>query len=112
MWIITSPILLKYFTPKKTGGFTFFPFIFLASSHLKKDAVFINHEKIHLRQQAEMLLIIFILWYYTEFLVRLIQNGNWYKAYLNISFEREAYACENDLNYLKTRRFWAFLKYL
>jgi hypothetical protein len=112
MWIIVSPFLLKYFTPKRTGGITVFPFIFLAEAGFKSDKVFINHEMIHIRQQAEMLLLIFILWYYTEFLIRILQYQNMQDAYRNISFEREAFARENDLNYLKTRRFWGFLKYL
>jgi hypothetical protein len=31
-------------------------------------------------------------------------------AYRNISFEREAYANEKDLDYLKRRSFFGFLK--
>jgi hypothetical protein len=112
MWIIISPILLKYFTPKNTGAVTFFPFIFLASSQLKEDKVFIAHEMIHIRQQAEMLLLFFVLWYYLEFVIRLIQYKDFVKAYRNISFEREAYAHESEFEYLKTRKFWGFLKYL
>jgi hypothetical protein len=33
-------------------------------------------------------------------------------AYRNISFEKEAYANEKDLNYVKQRSFWKFLSYL
>ena len=112
MWIIISPLLLKFFTPKNTGAFTLFPFIFIASPQLKDDPVFINHEMIHIRQQAEMLLLFFIGWYYMEFVIRLIQYKSIDIAYRNISFEREAYAHESDFKYLKTRKFWGFLKYL
>ena len=35
-----------------------------------------------------------------------------YLAYRRISFEREAYANENSMNYLKERKFWNFRKYL
>jgi hypothetical protein len=32
-------------------------------------------------------------------------------AYRNISFEKEAYTNEKDLNYLQSRSFWKFLNY-
>ena len=71
-----------------------------------------NHEKIHLRQQLELLILPFYIFYTIEFLVRLIQYKNWYLAYKNLSFEREAYYNEFNLNYLKQRRIWQFIKYL
>ena len=71
-----------------------------------------NHERIHLKQQFELLIIPFFIWYGLEFLVRLLQYRNRRDAYLNISFEREAYQNEFDLEYLKKRHFWSFLKYL
>tara|TARA_R110002049_G_scaffold71370_1_gene183903 strand:- start:68437 stop:68631 length:195 start_codon:yes stop_codon:yes gene_type:complete len=54
----------------------------------------------------------FYIWYVLEFLVRLFQYKKWEIAYQNISFEREAFANESNLNYLKQRSFWQFLKYL
>ena len=71
-----------------------------------------NHERIHLKQQLELLLIFFFIWYLTEYLIRLVKYRDSYKAYNKISFEREAYAREKDLQYLKKRKFWGFLKYL
>jgi hypothetical protein len=50
--------------------------------------------------------------YGIEFLVKLIKYSNWHVAYKNISFEREAYGKEMDLDYLNHRPFWRFLKYL
>jgi len=102
----------KYIVPKGYTGIAIFPFVFLKSKQLKENQVLINHEKIHLRQQLELLVIPFYIFYGTEFLVRLIQYKNWHTAYRNISFEREAYINEFDLNYLKQRSFWSFLKYL
>ncbi|WP_317127938.1 hypothetical protein [Hyunsoonleella flava] len=72
----------------------------------------INHEKIHLRQQLELLIVLFYVWYIIEFLVRLMQYRQWNIAYKNISFEREAYINEHNTTYLKNRKFWGFLKYL
>ena len=72
----------------------------------------INHEKIHTRQMLELLIIPFYLLYVLEWLIRLLQNKNSYKAYTNISFEREAYFNQNNLNYLKKRKPFSFVNYL
>ncbi|WP_445720083.1 hypothetical protein [Flavobacterium sp.] len=104
-------LVFKYLIPKGFRGFTFFPFVFLSDKKDKSNVILLNHEKIHFRQQLELLLFFFYLWYGLEFLVRLIQYKDRRKAYLNISFEREAYANEKDLYYLKQRSFWNFLKY-
>jgi len=79
---------------------------------LKEDIVFLNHESIHLRQQAELLIVFFYLWYGFEFLFRWIQFKNRHKAYRNISFEREAYHYENDCNYLPSRKAYGFLNFM
>ncbi len=83
----------------------------LRKRSLLQNRYLINHEKIHLRQQIELLIIPFYIIYGLEFLVRLFQYRSWKSAYLNISFEREAYINEKDLNYLKSRPFWSFIKY-
>lgn len=72
----------------------------------------INHERIHTAQMRELLFIPFYLLYILEWLLRLIQFRNSFKAYHNISFEKEAYANENNLSYLSRRKRFAFLKYL
>ncbi|MEL0645673.1 hypothetical protein V6251_14870 [Olleya sp. Ti.3.14] len=105
-------IVSKYLVPKGYTGMTVFPFIFLKSKVLKQSETLVNHEKIHLKQQLELLIIPFYIWYGLEFVFRYIQHKNWYLAYKNISFEREAYCNDLNLEYLKTRRFWQFLKYL
>lgn len=102
----------KYMVPKGYNGITIYPFIFLNTKELKFSNRLINHEKIHLRQQLELLVIPFYLWYMFEFLLRFIQYKNWHSAYRNISFEREAYGNEHDFKYLKNRTFWGFVKYL
>ncbi len=72
----------------------------------------INHERIHTAQQRELLFIPFYLLYVAEWLIRLIVYRSWHKAYMNISFEKEAYAHGHDLKYLKTRKHFSFLKYI
>ena len=105
-------LVFKYLTPKWVRGITIFPFIVLSYREDKQNLVLINHEKIHIRQQIELLVIPFFLWYGLEFLVRLLQYRNSKQAYLNISFEREAYQNEKNLDYLKQRSFWGFIKFL
>ncbi|WP_067151243.1 hypothetical protein [Pseudotamlana agarivorans] len=102
----------KYLIPKGYLGLTLYPFIILKKKQLLEDKVLLNHERIHLKQQLEMLVLPFYVFYVLEFLWRWLWCLNWKKAYRNISFEREAYAHETDLEYLKSRQFWAFLKYL
>ncbi len=79
---------------------------------LKNDEVLINHETIHIIQQLELLVVFFYPFYLIEYAIRLIQYRDQHKAYRNISFEREAYANEHNLNYLKKRKFYSFLKYI
>lgn len=105
-------LISKYIVPKGYSGLTIFPFMFLKTKVLKGNAVLIHHEKIHLRQQVELLVIPFFIIYSVEFLLRLLQYRNWNLAYRNISFEREAYAKENDFDYLKTRPVFRFLSYI
>jgi hypothetical protein len=93
------------------AGMALFPFILVKTHDLKLNKAIINHEKIHLRQQLELLLIPFYFLYLLNYLVNLLYYRQHEKAYLNIVFEREAYINERNLTYLKTRRFWSWLRY-
>jgi len=105
-------IVSKYLIPVGYKGLTICPFIILKSKQDKMDIVLINHEKIHIQQQIELLFIPFFVWYFCEYIIRLLQYRDHYLAYKNISFEKEAYAYELDLQYLKNRLLWSFLKFL
>lgn len=93
-------------------GITLYPFIFLKNKELRENEVLVNHEKIHLRQQKELFVIFFYLFYVVEWMIKLIQFRNGYLAYINLSFEREAYQNESNLNYLKSRKLYRFFNYL
>ncbi len=108
MWLIVS----KFWVPKNFSGITIYPFVFVRENYLRTYKTFVNHEKIHLRQQIELLIIPFFIWYVLEFLVRWIQFKNKKQAYRNISFEREAYTNELNSDYLSNRKFFSFLNYL
>ena len=105
-------IVAKYLIPKGFRGFTLFPFVLVKFPEDKQNVILVNHEKIHLRQQLELLILPFFIWYLLEYCVRLVQYKNANLAYRNISFEREAYENESNLVYLKNRVFFQFLRYL
>lgn len=105
-------IISKYLVPKNYVGITIYPFIFLKNKQLKQNSIIVNHEKIHLKQQLELLWILFFTWYILEFLIKLIKYWNWHLAYKNISFEKEAYTNEIKTDYLKNRKAYSFLNYL
>ncbi len=105
-------LISKYIVPRGYVGITIFLFIFLKNKTLKKNLVLINHEKIHLRQQIELLIIPFFVIYSFEFLIRLLQYKNWNLGYRNISFEREALLNEKDLEFLKTRPLYNFVNFI
>ncbi len=79
---------------------------------MKTNLKLINHERIHLRQQAELLVIPFYVWYLTEYFILLARHKDKKEAYRSISFEREAYTNDSNLNYLKKRVFWNFVNFM
>lgn len=105
-------IVNKYLLGKRFKGVSLWPFVILKNHELKDDDYFINHEKIHLRQQLEMLILPFLFWYLIEYIIRYFQYRDSFLAYKNISFEREAYSQEMKQDYLQERKFWAFLQFL
>lgn len=98
-----KPIVNKYIPFKNFAAINLFGFIFV------RDDVYItnrmlNHEDIHTAQMKELGYLLFYIIYVSEWIVRLFRKGN---AYRNISFEREAYENETNLNYLAKRRRFA-----
>ena len=99
------------------------------------DDITMNHETIHSKQYIEtglsfsilLLPLIFIglwwLWlllsvfafyilYVVEWFIKfLIYKFDKHKAYKNTSFEREAYSNEKNLDYLDSRKWFAWVKY-
>lgn len=105
-------VVFKHFFRKNYVGLTLWPFIIVREDVHKEDAVLINHERIHLKQQLELLILPFYLWYFAEWSLRTLWYLDSYRAYQNISFEREAYANERDFDYPKDRKPYSFLNYL
>lgn len=96
----------------KISGITLYPFILLRSPELRRNRILLNHEKIHLRQQLELLIVLFYVWYILEYLYWYLRLGNAHRAYQSISFEREAFSYEHDFKYLRKRKIWGFRKFI
>lgn len=96
------------------GGISIFPYIILREKYNSTDwwkargKRTINHESIHFQQQLELGILPFYVWYVLEWLFKLPFYGK--KAYENISFEREAYNNDSNLNYLQNRVRYNWLK--
>mmetsp|Transcript_28371 Transcript_28371/g.69481 ORF Transcript_28371/g.69481 Transcript_28371/m.69481 type:complete len:204 (-) Transcript_28371:200-811(-) len=109
-WVIRDsniPRLFSCFYPVR--GITLWPFIFLVSG--ADNDVVINHEKIHIVQANESLILgMYIVWLW-DFGTGLVRFGSAEIAYQHIRLEREAHDNENDMDYLDHRPPWAWVSY-
>lgn len=64
-----------------------------------------NHENIHTAQMRELGYIFFYIFYFVEWLYRLVFHTS--TAYRGISFEREAFEHQYDYDYLEHRERFA-----
>lgn len=94
--------------PKGFLAINLFGYLF-CKPNARIDDITINHESIHTAQMKEMGYIPFYIWYFIEWLIKLFCKGD---AYRNISFEREAYSNQYDLNYLNNREHYSWFKRL
>ena len=93
-------------------GITIWPFIFYRDKEDKNNKVFLNHERIHIKQQIEMLIIPFFICYLYFYIVNRIKGMNFNEAYRNNPFEIEAYVNEDTVKYRSKRKFYAWIKYV
>ena len=111
------------------------PFVFARKDAHDLTDEDINHESIHCHQQIEVMIataiilciLVFLVgispWWFVsipftfyilyalEFIVRCIIYGEKKKAYRMIATEQEAYGNEENLEYLKDRKWFAWLSY-
>lgn len=105
-------IYSKYLPVKGFRAINLFGVIFARIEQPRLDKKIINHEAIHTRQMLEMLIVPFYTWYIIEWIIKWIRYNDRYLAYKNIGFEREAFANDFNSNYLKQRKWYAFIKYI
>lgn len=102
--ILVNKYILRILTGEFASAITIWPFIFLREQRYAVDPVLLNHEKIHLKQQLETLILFFYFIYAFDYLRNRLKGMKPRAAYFNIRFELEAYAYEKDLNYLSNRK--------
>lgn len=87
--------------------------ILFVRNGVRIDDYLINHELIHTRQMKEMLYIGFYIVYLLFWLSMLFSHKfSLHKAYMAIPFEKEAYANQYDLAYLRNRKPFSWTRYL
>lgn len=102
----------KFLPLKGFQAINLFGIIFVRKEIKSLNKRVLNHEYIHTKQIIELLFIGFYIWYITEWLIKWIFYKDRMLAYRNISFEREAFDNDDNLNYTKSRKRFAFLQYL
>lgn len=106
-------IIVNRFIPFKGFAAMYFFGLLFVRKGARVGERMLRHEAIHHEQAKEMLFVGFYLWYVIEWLIRLLlQPFTGKNAYRNISFEREAYANENNEDYLETRIPFAWIGYI
>jgi hypothetical protein len=107
---IVSPLLINLlsYNDKHVTAIAYWPIILYRHFDYPNIKEIENHELIHHRQQLELLIIPFHVLYFLNFIYGFVKYRSYKKAYYNVCFEREAYANEKDLDYLKTRKFWSW----
>ena len=110
--ILITPRFLKYFAGKFVSAMALWPFILVKNLETKESQVTIHHEKIHIRQQLEMLVLPFYIAYLGFYFYYRLKGNTHMQAYLRIPFEKEAYCEESNFNYLETRKWWAWRRYV
>ena len=91
---------------KKTRAFTFIKIYARDTENCEDDII--QHEYIHVLQQKELSIGIFLILYYLSWLINVITFKK--HPYFNIIFEKEAYYYESTPGYLKNRPKFNWLK--
>ena len=100
---------LSWFVPFKINAINLLAVIFVRQDVSEET---LNEEKIHSAQYWELLIVGFVILYVASFITNYILFWDWHKAYRNIVFEIECHENMDNLNYLETRKEFAWVDYL
>jgi len=103
------PVWLSKIAPIEISAITLGPVVI---SRDKMSEITKRHETIHFQQYLETLFIGFLLFYFATWVFGLFIMRDKEEAYRNIPFEKEAYAYQNDENYLQNRKRFAWIHYI
>lgn len=103
--VIISPNFVKFISFGFAGAITLYPFgVFLRDVNYVEYNDILNHESIHWEQQKELYCIPFYILYLLDWII----SGFRYRK---IRFEQEAYNNGINLDYLKTRKKFSWVRY-
>ena len=92
-------------------AFTFYKWIFTRKG-VELTQVDFTHEGIHLKQEVELLVFIFYIWYAIEYLIKLLCTFDHKRVYRSICFEQEAYGHEDDVKWPDQRPEYYWLRFV
>lgn len=124
-WVIWGSSVPRFFSCwYPVAGITLWPFVFIAEEkptqvELEKDPLLAgamermgNHERIHIAQATELLVVPFYALWLSDFCCGLIRHkGDAKEAYRHIRLEQEAFDHEHDMAYLQRRQLFAWRNY-
>lgn len=104
------PAFLSRFAPIEISAITLF-FLVFSRGEISEETK--RHETIHFQQYLETFVIGFLLIYlYDYFYSAFVKKKGFSRdSYLAIRFEQEAWTQDKDVDYLKTRKRFSWLKY-
>ena len=108
---VVSSTAVKILSLGNAQAMAIWPFILVSDRSLLQKTQLMRHESIHLRQQLELGIIPFYIWYLLDYMAGRLQGMSHSDAYLNIRFEKEAYANDAIENYLTERKTYNFLSF-
>ena len=124
-WTIWGSSVPRFFSCwYPVAGITLWPFVFIAEEkptqvELEHDPLLAgamermgNHERIHIAQATELLVVPFYALWLGDFCCGLVRHkGDAKEAYRNIRLEQEAFDHEHDMAYLQNRQLFAWRHY-
>ena len=99
----------------RVGGISIFPFIILRENRKgsTNGGILVNHETIHFWQTLELGIVGFYLLYIIFYMYYIVKTKfKIEEAYMMIPFEKEAYSNEKNLDYIKNRGVFSWVKYI
>lgn len=110
-FVIVSDFICELFSVFiRVGAITIYPFIIVRSEY--NNPITINHEKIHIEQQKELLVVFFYILYVYYWLKGKVKGMTNDKAYMSIPFEQEAYRKQYEMKYLDKRKRWSWISFI
>lgn len=104
--------LIHFYQNTTTKATTIGLFVIFRDEYSAKDEVLVNHEKIHIRQQLELLFVIQWILYLWFYISKRVTGNSHYISYRSNPFEREAYANQGNLKYLSNRKLFSWMAYI